>query len=159
MCLIYVISDLFLRYFLLKLHSFLNLNYFYDTFQSGFRKLHSTESALLKVTNDIMLATDNGSYALVLLDLSSAFDMVDHTNLIHPTRKSCMHSGHSSKLVPVFFNQQEVLCMHRKTYLLSSTSLLWCSTGFYSCSNIILFILAAIGFHLFQMWSIISLIH
>ncbi len=66
-----------------QLHSFLESNSLYETFQSGFRKLHSTESALLKVTNDIMLATDNGSaVALVLLDLSSAFDIVDHTILI-----------------------------------------------------------------------------
>jgi len=42
-----------------------------------------TESALLKVTNDIMLATDTRSaVAMVLLDLSSAFDMVDHSTLI-----------------------------------------------------------------------------
>ncbi len=66
-----------------QLHSFLDFKSLYDTFQSGFRKLYSTESALLKVTNDIMLATDNGSaVALVLLDLSSAFDMVDHSILI-----------------------------------------------------------------------------
>ncbi len=62
-----------------QLHSLLDSNSLYDTFPSGFRKLYSTESALLKVTNDIMLVSDNGSdVALVLLDLSSAFDMVDH---------------------------------------------------------------------------------
>ncbi len=44
---------------------------------------YSLESALLKVTNDIMLATENVSaVALVLLDLSSAFDMLDHSILI-----------------------------------------------------------------------------
>ncbi len=87
-----------------QLHSFLESNSLYDTFQSVFRKLHSTKSALLKVTNDIILAIDNGSaVALVLLDLSSAFDMVDH-NSYFPTRKSCRHSGHRSKLVSVLFN-------------------------------------------------------
>jgi len=66
-----------------QLNSFLRKNSLYDAFQSGFRKLHSTKSALLKVTNGIMLATDNGNaVALVLLDLSSAFDMVDHSILI-----------------------------------------------------------------------------
>uniref|UniRef100_A0A3Q3JTY3 Reverse transcriptase domain-containing protein n=1 Tax=Monopterus albus TaxID=43700 RepID=A0A3Q3JTY3_MONAL len=49
--------------------------------------MHSTESALLKVVNDIYLATDAGEYViLVLLDLTAAFDMVDHDILISRLR-------------------------------------------------------------------------
>lgn len=51
--------------------------------QSGFKTLHSTESALLKVCNYILLATDSGdSVMLMLLDLTAAFDTVDHAILI-----------------------------------------------------------------------------
>jgi len=49
-----------------------------------YRAHHSTESAVLKVLTDILLAVDAWDFsALVLLDLSTAFDTVDHDILLH----------------------------------------------------------------------------
>ena len=51
----------------------------YEPLQSAYRQHHGTETALLKVQNDILRALDehNGVF-LVLLDLSAAFDTIDH---------------------------------------------------------------------------------
>jgi len=47
--------------------------------QSGFRPGHSTETAVLQVLSDILLNIDRGDLAaLILLDLTAAFDTVDH---------------------------------------------------------------------------------
>ena len=53
-----------------------------DPYQSAYKQYHGTETALLRVNNDILTAIDNGKItALILLDLSVAFDTVDHNTL------------------------------------------------------------------------------
>jgi hypothetical protein len=52
-------------------------------FQSAYRSFHSTESTLLKIHIDIISSIDNGEVtALILLDLSGAFDTIDRSILI-----------------------------------------------------------------------------
>ena len=47
--------------------------------QSGYREKHSCETAMVKIINDINDMIENGNMvALILLDLSAAFDTVDH---------------------------------------------------------------------------------
>ncbi len=61
----------------------MSTNYILNKFQSGFRVQHSTETALLKVLNYIYLSVNSGNYVvLVLLDLSAAFDTINHSILI-----------------------------------------------------------------------------
>ena len=66
-----------------QLQSHLATNNIHEKFQSGFKTSHSTETALLRVQNDLLLAADAGNPAiLVLLDLTAAFDTVDHRILL-----------------------------------------------------------------------------
>ena len=54
-----------------------------NQYQSACRKFHSTETALLKIHNNILASMDAGKVtALTLLDLSAAFDTIDHTILL-----------------------------------------------------------------------------
>ena len=54
-----------------------------EILKSAYKQFHSTETALVKVFNDIVLDVDrNRTLILLLLDLSAAFDTVDHTILI-----------------------------------------------------------------------------
>ena len=59
-------------------------NGLFPEMQSAYREHHSTETALLKVKNDILMNMDMGHLTLLVhLDLSAAFDTVDHEILIH----------------------------------------------------------------------------
>lgn len=52
--------------------------------QSGYKPKHSCETLLLRVTNDILVNMDNSKCSIMLLlDLSAAFDTVDHSVLLH----------------------------------------------------------------------------
>ena len=68
--------------------SYLNSHNHYDTIQSEYRPGHSTETALLKVVNDMFLSLNKGNISvLALLDFSSEFGTIDYTILVR-----CLHA-------------------------------------------------------------------
>ena len=77
------ISKMLERVVAVQLQTHLDEASFMTAFQSAYRKPHSTESALLNIHNDILLNMAKGSVtALTLMDLSAAFDTIDHTILL-----------------------------------------------------------------------------
>ena len=78
-----VVSKLLERLVAQQLTTYLTDNDLLPDLQSAYRAHHSTETAVLKVVGDILLALDSGNLALLsLLDLSAAFDTVDHDTLL-----------------------------------------------------------------------------
>ena len=62
-----------------QITNYLSDNDLEESLQSAYKIFHSTETALVKAHNDIVSAINNQSYIiLLLLDLSAAFDTLDH---------------------------------------------------------------------------------
>ena len=71
-----------------QLNEFISREGLLNVNQSAYKSSHSTETALLKIQNDIAFSVDSGkAVALTLLDLSAAFDTINHSLLYD----CCMH--------------------------------------------------------------------
>ena len=64
-----------------------NEHHLEEELQSAYKNFHSTETALLKIVNDFLVEADNQKVVMVaFLDLSAAFDTVDHDILVNRLR-------------------------------------------------------------------------
>ena len=77
------VSKLFERIIFDQIITHLIENNLIEQFQSAYKVGHSTETALLRVVNDLLCFIDDGKITmLTMLDLSAAFDTIDHDILI-----------------------------------------------------------------------------
>ena len=92
----------------IQTYDYLNENALLPSFQSAHRPQHSTETALVRVTNDILKALDSRTdIILVMLDLSATFDTIDHDILLKR-----LHS---------YFGFKDTVLTWFKSYLLGRT--------------------------------------
>lgn len=76
--------------------------------QSGNRKLHSTETALLYVTDQLLQAMDNKKVSImVLLDMSKAFDSIRHDILLSKLQNLDFSQGALNWFQSYLSNQQQ----------------------------------------------------
>ena len=116
------ISKIFEKMMHIQLTSFLNKNKVLSSFQFGFGKKHSTNHALISLTEMIRLALDNDQFVCgVFINLQKAFDTVDHKILLseinHYGIKGIPYEWFKSYLT----NRQQFTTVNNKQSELSST--------------------------------------
>ncbi|CAB4043294.1 Hypothetical predicted protein, partial [Paramuricea clavata] len=79
-------------------HIYMVNNDLYPSAQSSYRRNHSTDTALLKVKNELLMNMNEQHVSLLVLqDMSAAFDTVDHHILLgRLSSKFCFTGGASS---------------------------------------------------------------
>ena len=78
-----VIAKLFEKAIFNQVYTYLNDNKLRSKFQSGFRPMHSTLTALIDITDNWYVNIDDGlTYAILFIDLKKAFDTTDHEILL-----------------------------------------------------------------------------
>ena len=88
------LSKLLEKLVLRQLSKHMKHNELEEIYQSAYKAFHSTETALLKVTSDVLEQLDNKKVCfLILLDLSAAFDTIDHGILLKRLRVTFGLSG------------------------------------------------------------------
>ena len=116
-----------------------------EKFQSSFRPYHSTETALIRVINDMLMTSDMGSPSvLVLLDLSAAFNTIDHSVLINRLEHLVGLSGTVLSWFRSYLsNRFQFVKVEEETYFVKGY--VWGSSGFNSWPNSVLSIYVTFG--------------
>lgn len=112
--------------------------------QSAYRRHHSTETALLRVVSDLLTAMDEKSVSLLgLLDLSAAFDCVDHEILLRRLEGTFGITGDALRWIESFLTDRtQQVCFGGK---LSALGRLVCGVPQGSVLGPLLFVLYTAG--------------
>ena len=90
-----------------QLNQHFDKNVLQDPRQSAYKKNHSTETLLTKIHNDIMLNGNEGRLTLlVMLDLSAAFDTIDHDILLDRLKHRYRIDGSALKWFESYIKQR-----------------------------------------------------
>ena len=73
----------------MQLTKYIETNGLFANLQSGYRKMHSCETAIARIHNDFLcIISDKTNALLLFLDLSAAIDTVNHQLLLNKLRQS-----------------------------------------------------------------------
>ena len=117
-----------------RIQSHLSSNSLSSSFQSAYRIFHSTETTLLKIHNDLILAMDRGEVtSLILLDLSAAFDTVDHSILLTRLQNWFGLDGLSLDWFSSYLSLRSQAVSINDSIFAFSTLSVWCTPRFRTC--------------------------
>jgi hypothetical protein len=102
------ISKIFEKVLFNQIHQHFKENNLYYAFQYGFRESHSTELAVLEIIDRISHSMDQGNIPLnVYIDLSKAFDTIDHTILLTKLKHYGLHDTSHALIQSYLTNRQQ----------------------------------------------------
>lgn len=100
-----------------QVSEYVSVNNYLSPNQSGFRKNHSTETALMKVHDDIASTIDKKGIAILLLiDFAKAFDRVSHQKLLHKLASQFKFSQSAVNLLRTYLIGRNQTVLHNDTY-------------------------------------------
>ena len=135
------ISKILEQLFLVRIQSHVSQGPSYNIFQSAYRKRHSTETALLKILNDVYQSVDSENVILLVgLDLSAAFDTIDHAILSRRLQHSFGLGGRALNWVNSYLHgrEQYVKCDDSSSTPTREFRKVPCSDQYYSVSILLL---------------------
>ena len=92
---------------LLQITEHLDKNKLWGEYQSAYRKFHSCETAITKIMDDILNTKDQNQDTIVLfLDLSAAFDTVDHAILLSRLKDKFGINGKVLKMIESYLSDR-----------------------------------------------------
>ena len=98
--------------------------------QSAYRLRHSTETALLEVVNDVVTsACDRQTTVLLSLDISAAFDSIDHDILLERLGTDFGNKRQCTWLAPFFRHGSDAVRRRRYRAFTTSQLYIWRATG------------------------------
>jgi len=104
---LHTISKILERIFLSRIIHHIEQSPGFNKFQSAYRRGYSTETALLRLLNDVYGAADKKSRSLlVLLDLSAAFDTIDLNTLVHRVERTFGITGTALQWLQSYVNKR-----------------------------------------------------
>ena len=109
-----------------QLTEYTDTNKLFSDFQSGYRKGHSCETAVTRIHNDILLMVDKReNVVLLLLDLSAAFDTINHKLLLKKLEDLYGINGYVLKWLESYLSNRSFKVVINK----SASSSCWLEIG------------------------------